>query len=764
MSLKAVYDAWLRLNQKSQDWQGLLADAGLLINAKTPADFLAALTKPIKINRDVPGFEDFDLDGTRGIEGGDPGRSLLYHAFASPKAVSYRGTKLDIFPTLEEIIALENLIYQEAHATWNSLHKKARDLSGPDEPPEIGVVVFSYDYQTAERTVHRKNADLCFARTGVARVGTHPEYFSTRDRGWFTFNDEDKPFTIRVIPARYGAFLAVRLKGDPDKFGPKYFRRTNQANEINKPKEQEPGDSERRFWVPLHKLFSGPDCIKDCPNLAVHFNSDHVNEKLRRVHLELHRRGMEAHQGPKLEKYPFRFVSGIAGLVIKGDSAIVVPDPQHLVKAADLNGKPLTLSVPPDPSLFLTSFRIRPDDNKHYPCPKYVNCRTMVHGGKTTNLNTLPEMFAVLHQGGFEALHYVDFTGDGYVSVKITGCKELEKLRSVSAYSIVAQPDFLPFVDQSDLYDWWLNIFPKELRDYSWGSDGDDPAPLSQSRLSANFATHPNIFQESDDTVTATVAMPRQRQGNDHPIDPQLDQPIPNSYLPDDASGDFAPGWDVAISTTNRLDHLAIYGMSSPFPEDARLCSAFGASWPAATPDITNWFPSEGYFAVAPLGNPAAGWDQTILPYTPFPSGTVADYANPGYSDWVQVALQGKLDLVRLKNMTLRAYTTRVHAMARFYKAMGATTDEARSRYAIIYFSPQPKLDAIMLQAIKSAHPTQFSVADAFRIRYLMETGRSVNSFDFRRLALETAMTFNAFISPQSILVTNDDENWQEKS
>jgi len=753
MSLKAVFDAWLRLNQKSQDWQGLLADVGLPINAKTPVDFLAALTKPIKINRDVPGFEDFDLDGTRGIEGGDPGRSLLYHAFASSKVVSYRGTRLDTFPTLEEIIALENLIYQEAHASLDSLIETARKLS-QSQHPDLGVVVFSYDYESAERTVHRKNADLCFSRTGVARVGTHPQYYSGRDRGWYTFEEEeedDTPSTIRVIPARYAAFVSVRLKGDRDKFGPKYFLDTGTNGS---------GDGERSFWVPLHKLFSGKGCIQGC-DLTVSYSTHHVNEKLRRIHLELHRRKMKAHTGAELAAFPFRFSAGIASLVVYGDSAIVVPKPQPLLVPAELKGKLVKFHVPPDPSLFLTTFRIRPDDNIHYPCSKYVNCRTLVIGGKAIDLNTRPDLFAVLHQGDFEALHYVDFTGDGHVSVKIAGCKELEKYKAAPAYSIVAQPDFLPFVDQSDLYDWSREIFPPELKPYGWP---EDPAPLSQSRLSANFATHKDIFDKTDDTISATVATWRVRRGADHRVDPNFDRPIPNSYLPDDASGDFAPGWDIAISMTERLEHLSAYGMSSPFPEDARLCSAFGASWPAAAPDITNWFPSDTYYLVAPLGNQAAGWDQTILPFVPFLTGRMADYPNPGYSDWVQIALQGKLQLTRLKDITLKTYTKRVHSMTRFYKAMHAATRDELSRYSVVYFSRRPKDDPGLNHAFQMAQAASFDLGNAFEMHYLVETDRSPSPHNFQRLILKTGKTTRAFVSPSSILVNVNDDNWVEQS
>jgi hypothetical protein len=50
----------------------------------TSADLARELKKPLKIDRNRPGFEDFCLAGRRAIEPGDPARSLLYHALASP--------------------------------------------------------------------------------------------------------------------------------------------------------------------------------------------------------------------------------------------------------------------------------------------------------------------------------------------------------------------------------------------------------------------------------------------------------------------------------------------------------------------------------------------------------------------------------------------------------------------------------------------------------------------------------------------------------
>ena len=752
MSAKTVFEAWVRLNTRSTQWHGLLADAGLSLPTSNEADFLAALARTICVDRGVPGFEDFDQGGNQGIYPGDPARSLLYHALASSNVLSYRKEPLKDFPSFDEITDLENLVYSSANPSLEQLVAKAIALS-EDENPEFGVVVFAYEYQCASRTVHRKHADLCFSRTGIARVGTHAPFYSPAARGWLTFDENDPAYTIRAIPARYAAFFAVRLSGDPESFGPKYFL---------EPDVEEPGDNNRRFWVPLHKLFSGPDCIRDCPNLTVTFSAKHVNEKLRRMHLELARRGMAAHAGNELDHYPFRFSTHIADLQVRSETATVVPCVQSLVKPAELDGTFVTFRVPPDPALLLSTFRIRPDDNLHYPCPKWVNCRTKVVDEKPTDLNEDPNLVALVHQGGYDALHYVDFTGDGYIEVEIDGCKGLDHTSKISAYSIVAQPDFLPFVSQSDLFDWWRELCPEELKKYAW-ADGPDPTPLSQSRLSANFATHPGVFEKADDTVTSVVGMPRHRVGLVHKIDPSFDGSIANSCLPDDGSGDFAPGWDIAISKTDRLEHLSAYGLSSPFPEDARLCAGFGATWPAAAPDITSWFPSDGYPVVVPLGNQASGWDQTLLPVTPFLSGTFAEYPNAAYSDWVQTTLNGKLDLVRLRNVTLKMYTTHLLVMARLFKVIGAETDDDRARYSIVYFSQRRKEDPLVNLAMRAAHATKFTADQAFEIHYFEESDRSVDTHDFKRLTLKTTKTVKLYAHPDSVLLEDDQGNWVEK-
>ncbi len=69
-------------------WADLLGEHGLDITASNLAEELAKELPAIR--RDLPGFEDFAMEGERGIEPGRPARSLLFHALASPNVL--RGT------------------------------------------------------------------------------------------------------------------------------------------------------------------------------------------------------------------------------------------------------------------------------------------------------------------------------------------------------------------------------------------------------------------------------------------------------------------------------------------------------------------------------------------------------------------------------------------------------------------------------------------------------------------------------------------------
>src|SRR4051794_2965156 len=118
-------------------------------------DLGTMLSQPLsQIDRTVPGFEDFALEGRRGIEPGSPARSLLFHALVSPNVFADgSGNALGAFPTPAELETVENYVYGVKPPSLDDLQAQA------DDHP-LAVVVFALEYRTGPETVHGKHADF----------------------------------------------------------------------------------------------------------------------------------------------------------------------------------------------------------------------------------------------------------------------------------------------------------------------------------------------------------------------------------------------------------------------------------------------------------------------------------------------------------------------------------------------------------------------------------------------------------------------------
>jgi hypothetical protein len=142
----------------------MLAVTGVALDITAP-DLARELAKPVAIDRTYPGFGDFALAGNRGIEPGRPDKDLLYHTLAAPTVVSDpAGRPPDGFPTIEEIETVENYIYASRAGTLDALHAVTNGLP-------IAIATFPLHYRSAPDSVSRKPAQLCFSRTGIARLG-----------------------------------------------------------------------------------------------------------------------------------------------------------------------------------------------------------------------------------------------------------------------------------------------------------------------------------------------------------------------------------------------------------------------------------------------------------------------------------------------------------------------------------------------------------------------------------------------------------------
>src|SRR5258708_4552322 len=181
---------------------------GLDISAK---ELDKELLRPLSdIDRSVAGFDDFAFEGARGIEPGQPALSLLFHAFASPHVVgatksSKRLPQLKDYPTPAEIEAIENFVYGACPPSIEELRVRARGA-------HLAIVVFAFEYRPANDTIHRRHADMCYARTGIARVGTALTEYLPSARGYLPFDKLD-PHQLRVLPCRYSAYVATLAPG-----------------------------------------------------------------------------------------------------------------------------------------------------------------------------------------------------------------------------------------------------------------------------------------------------------------------------------------------------------------------------------------------------------------------------------------------------------------------------------------------------------------------------------------------------------------------
>lgn len=779
-------------------WRSMLRDVTGGELDITAADLHAELVKPLShIDRNYPGFGDFDIAGKRGIEAGRPDQSLLYHAFASSTVTTDRqGNTLAGFPTIAEIDAVENYVYGVTPPTLGELRRRFADKP-------LAIAAFALQYRNTPNSVHGRHAELCFARAGVARLGTTGPLYNDRTRA-FEGLDATNPFAFRVVPQRFAAYLAVQMKGDYRSFGPQDFLEPNS----NKG-EQDEGDENRDFWVPVQKLFNGTECIQGY-TLALDIDRDLRNDELARFHQFLDTNGyLNNWRGADLDKFPFTIRDEKIASFSENTSfgpGVIVPKPAPLFVAAQYDGKPVTFPVDPrytsnPENLEYSSMQVLPaagsDNPFNYfasrspdtqrPAPEYLNVRHKVlPDGSVVNLNDDPNLMTVIKNGGYQAQHYIDFTGDGWV---IARCSQLEFEipDSVPAYCMVGPPDFFPKVRQRELMLWWQNDVPAVLRDTLWPLP---PFALSQTRIAANI-TLPIGFSIDDVTVSAIVTQPQSGGG---PVQTP-NGPLPETLtgLPDASPGLFDPGWDTSqgIYFTDVQapiqKFLVGYGLGSPFVEDAKLCASLGNYWPGISPDATREFqpnkllggavtpwPSNAPMTDEEIGiTPVAGdknlpWDGVRGPSERIIDGNhYAAYQDVMRVDYVDMpktmtaALTSRVDLAE--------YEARVLAMEAVYWALGirggsyVQSMTEKSKWSVLSFhgadDNDPELaEAEQALAVKLTGPHRYRFV-VFRSN--VNANDKHDPADPRIVLIEMIDRVVLYVAGNSVLLKRDDGQWR---
>lgn len=669
----------------SREWGAYLKQHfNLDINTNDPSVLANRLHQPLNLTEEhfkIPGFSDLARNTMRAVEPGDPARSLLYHAFASPGVKPADSDNDDNYPTVAELAVLENYVWVASKTgvkppTMDELKIKAEKVVGNNV--ELGVVVFSQEYRLGHESSHRKHADMAFSRTGVARVGTKDAHYSRKDRGYWPRKDGDKVKHIHAVPAHYAPYIAVKVKGtDSASFGLLPIQRFGAD-------ARAASDNGNSFWVPLHKLFrSSHECVKDVDLSEIALDAHHVNEKLRRIHKVFRERVLTrptAKSEAETRAAPFFITDeAIATLSLNGE---VSPVPQPLVQQAkDNNGQPIAFRLTPGTGLFDTSIHISPSGGSR-PAPEFVHIRRGKNGEDLNDETELVKdgrvdrnLLLGTRNQPREAMHYKDSTGDGWVSVK--NLPSSLNLTIFPAYSIVSAPDFYPLVSQYEMDAWSILKRNQPSESAPWVQGG--PNSLSDMRRAVNTELKRNrvtgepaiigepVFFAGDVTLTAVVSLAIKREGS--PFVFKLDTEHPEIHrqpiLPDSSAGIFAPGWDTAVDN----NHLAAYGLGSPFPEDAKLCAALSGFWPAASPDTTVTFNvTRGNRIVAPMTDEEIKgekrWDGVQGP-TVVTKGNRDKVVYPNYPhiDYVINAEEKKFSLAATADVTTNEYIRRMEVM-----------------------------------------------------------------------------------------------------
>lgn len=668
-------------------WRDMFARHGLDIAA---ADLATELSRNLNgINRNVPGFEDFAEEGERGIEPGSPARSLVYHALASPYVhPTDNGTPSDDegdYPTIDHLDIVENYIYSLA----------ARSIGDFDEPI---VAVMAYHYRTGLRTPHMVHADMAFSRTGVSRVGTEDMNYDRRRRSFWPIPNNANG--VSVLPARFGIFIAERIKFD-SKFAVLNCH---------------PDDRFRTFINPLHKVFPGDECLvgETIPANSFDYAEFHINEKLRKTHLANTPGVLASPIGLRPDEPPYvRESVELVDILPIGASCLLVPKTPddhrlvHIVKQRNDQSQQdeivrFTVPVATGPNRFWTSFQI-PGQANGRAAPEYVNIRQRITDptGDVNSLDDLNQLAEeefnnLLRNGGYEAAHFVDDCCDGTIVARLeSDSGSLEGLNSFAAYSLVTAPDFLPLTDQVDIQAWADSSLANLRSQFSQGG----PDPLSNGRTTGDSRImgtpqtgrmpHPELvdpnnptqmaFDRNDPanlTITAVVG-PAPLSSPE----PAVHRPnIAVSFLPDAASNVFAPGWDISQHGDAQGEFYNAYGLGSPFPEDAKLCAALNSFWPAAAPDASRTFGIQFAPTSLPMlddelglhpdhlrvqfGNAIShrGWDGEFGPFLES-GGNVVNFANRDRSDYTRHALDGRITVAHTADVDSDEMIARMEAL-----------------------------------------------------------------------------------------------------
>jgi len=741
---------WLAKN----GWVSYLNDA-LGVNLGLTGDALTAeLLKDLDKNllkklTDNPesGFDDFA--GMNLIKPGFPAYSLLYHAVASPRV---RSKSFLAYPGLEHIDVLENYIY--ALAEWQHI-KNVYEVKSNDD---LVMAVFAYEYRPAFKTPHHEYADLVFSRTGVARVGQYEMNYDTINRCYTNKPKDDIPVQkVAVVPARYGLFIAKRVKyNEIDLMTTGIYKPGDKFNDKN--------DDQRTFLQPIRKVFHHDLLFAEG---KLNFHEEHKSEKLAKL---------AEHTDLKFYRDLKPTIRDSSYLIMQDpnstnviSSFLVISQPKELIRVAKEGNRALYFLVPAmipgedgySPNRYFTSLNTQDVEdvellekvkgkNNYQKIPnQYNEPRTqplflnITHQQDTLIAAGYHEVVKDsafekrINDGLYQSPLFEDSICEGKVTAQIpidpAGALKGLYPDCLPAFSIVTAPDFFPQVDNFDLVEFDVNP-GTEVGKSNFYEGG--VASLATARLTPNPKLITTNTLSDNQTYTAVLsqksksAMPGAQSAKFK--NPTLPKGyVVSGFLPDVASSVFAPGWDITYSADKpgSLDvYLSTEGLGSPFVEDMKLCAASNGMWPASSPDSARTYQGAldrdyrnptaipllddelGFHKHSPAGlmmnKESFGWDGVQGPFIENIDGKwVINFADVGRADVVQNALDGNLDMSKLRILTSAELISRMACLRKCIDHLPKSNFNTHQKDA--------RMPAFTRWWLISAEPVHFGKEDA---------------------------------------------------
>ncbi|MEP6646952.1 MAG: hypothetical protein ABJC12_07675 [Saprospiraceae bacterium] len=692
------------------------------------------------------GYDDFA--GMNLIKPGFPAFSLLYHTMASPRV---RPSGIPTYPDLAQLDTLEN--YITALAEWNDL----KNIYGVKSNDELVLAVFAYEYRPAFKTPHHEHADMVYSRTGIARIGQNEMHYDSINRCFTNKPNDEVPIQkIAVVPARYGLFIARKVKSDAiDLMKTGFYKPGDKFNDKD--------DAQRTFLQPVRKIFNHDDLFNEG---QLTFTETHKSEKLAKL---AENTNLSFYKNIKpTVRDSSQLILQDSKITNVNSSFLVISQDAPLIRLAKEGNRAMYFLVPPSVKAkgsgdyyvnrYFTSFNTQDVEdvellekavsggyqkipnayNEPRTQPLFLN---ITHQIDSTNVIGYKEVLKDsgfekrLYDGKFLAPLFEDSICEGKVNAHIAGdftetFKGLNR-DALPAYSIVTAPDFFPQVDNFDLIS--FDVAPGNLVDDANFYEGG-VASLATCRLIPNpgFIAANNL----SDNQTYTAVLSYKSKGDMSAAQKFNNPKLPKGYfvsgfLPDVASSVFAPGWDITYSADKpgSLDvYLSTEGLGSPFVEDMKLCSASNGMWPASSPDSARTYQGAldpdyrnptavpllddelGFHKNSPAGlmmkKETFGWDGVQGPFLENVDGNwKINFADMGRADVVQNALDGNMDMSKLREITSAELISRMSCLKKCIAHLPKVNYKTKEQY--------PKIVAYTRWWLISAEPVNFGKENA---------------------------------------------------